>query len=61
MKRAQIKTKVVLTQAAMDIIKRGHSNRSFNGRTDAHEPPAMAPSQDPNDYSRVSIGGPAAL
>jgi len=50
--------KRVLSTKAQKIIQAGIDNGSFEGRTESLEPPLMAPSTKPDDYSKVGGIGP---
>ena len=45
----------ILSEAARGIIKENHCNGMFSGREDATDPPYMAPSTNPEDYSKVGM------
>ena len=45
----------ILTDRAKSIIRTAIESGKFNDRGDAKEPPYMAPSDDPDAYSRVRV------
>jgi hypothetical protein len=43
----------ILSTKAKSIISEEHIAGRYDDRKDSHEPPFMAPSEDPDDYSIV--------
>ena len=46
-------TKKILSEAAVQLIKREIKAGTYSDRAGEREPPFMAPSSDPEDYPRV--------
>jgi len=59
--KAKTQMKRVLSPAAQKIIQAGIDKGTFQDRTQSLEPPLMAPSTKPDDYSKVSGSGPYLL
>lgn len=53
--RGDAKITYILSEAARGIIEENHRNGMFSGREDATDPPYMAPSTNPEDYSKVGM------
>lgn len=59
--QADVVQKKILSIRAMSKIKKDTCDGRYIGRKDAVEPPLMAPSYDPADYSRVRTGVVGAI
>ena len=53
--KRDVQTIRVLSKTARLAILRDSEAHRFDNRDSAREPPYMAPSADPNDYSKVSV------
>lgn len=51
---AHLKCKKILTDAAKFVIQEAFKSGAHVGKEEKREPPFMAPSTDPSDYSIVS-------
>jgi hypothetical protein len=53
--RDNIKSVKVLSDAAKQAIRTAHASGKYKGREARHEPPYMAPSDNPDHYSKVCV------
>ena len=61
MSRENISCRKILSDGAKALIKRQFRSGAYKDRANELEPPFMAPSTDPDDYSKVRTFNPALM